>query len=99
MLGTPSESCAGAELDGLASFLSLSTIQTAEADGVILAQAGGISTAGKLDLPFRFGRHAVAGRGTIPPGAHRSQDVAVARGAHALQNERTMHATVGADDE
>src|SRR5580658_1420906 len=40
MLGiASSESCAGAEPDGRASFLSLSTIQTAVLLGVILAQA------------------------------------------------------------
>ena len=67
--------------------------------GVILAQASRISTAGKLDFPFRLGGHTVAGGGTIPPGAHRAEDVAVARRAHALQNQRTMHAAVGTDDE
>ena len=54
---------------------------------------------GKLDLPFRFRRHAIAGCGTIPPGADSSQYVAITHGARALQNQRAMHAAVGADDE
>jgi len=63
------------------------------------AQAGGFSTTGKLDLPFRFGGHSVAGGGTIAPRADGSQHVAVTRGTPAPQNQRTMHAAVGTDDE
>jgi hypothetical protein len=97
-----SESCAGAELVGRASFLSLSTIQTTVL-GVILAQADqlkrGISTAGKFDFAFRLRGHAVAGCGTIPPSTNSSQHVAVAGRAAALQNQGTMHAAIGTDDE
>src|SRR5271155_3358781 len=64
-----------------------------------ISSSGGISTAGKFDFPFRFRGHAVAGGGTIPPGTNRSQDVAVARRPAALQNQRTMHAAIGTDDE
>src|SRR5271168_4153340 len=91
------------ELDGLPNFLSLSTIQAAVL-GVILAQAGQlklvrISTTGKLYLPFGLGGHAVTSCGTIAPGPDGSQHVAVAHGASALQNQRTVHAAVRPDDE
>jgi hypothetical protein len=55
-------------------------------------------TAGKLDLPFCFSRHAIAGRGTISPGAHGSQNIAVTRRSGALKNQRTMHPAVRTDD-
>ncbi len=103
MLGiASSESCADAELMGRASFLSLSTIQTA-VPGAILAQADqlkqGISTAGKFDFPFRLRGHAIAGCGTIPPGSDSLQHVAITHRAGTLQNQRTTHAAIGTDDE
>jgi len=76
----------------------LSFILAQHSSPSILAKRDGISTPGKLDLAFRFGRNAVAGCGTIPPGADGLQDVAVAHGADALQNEWAMHASVGAND-
>src|SRR5271156_1673672 len=107
MLGTLSLSC-DCELDGLASFLSLSTVFRppccwghSSASGFGNAGYAGdrSSAAGKLDLPFRVGGHPVASCGTITPAANRSQDIAVAGGSGALQNQRTVHAPVGADDE
>ena len=93
MLGTGlSDSC----VEGLPNFLSLSTIQIGAVLGFILAHEAGISTAGEFDLAFRLSGHAIAGCGAIPPRAHRSQDIAVARGPGALQNQRTVYTTVSA---
>src|SRR5260370_19263901 len=95
-----SESCDGMKPEGLPIFLSLllSTIRV-PVSRFILAHADKILTAGKFDLPFGFGGHAIAGCGTIPPGAHGPQNVAVARRAGALKNQRTMHPAVSTDDE
>lgn len=56
-------------------------------------------TAGKLDLSFGFGRHTIAGCGSVPPAANRLQDIPVSRGTSALKNDGTMHAAIRADDE
>ncbi len=58
-----------------------------------------ISTAGKLDLSFRFRRNAIAGGRAIPPSANSPQHVAVARGSGALQNQRATHPPISANDE
>jgi hypothetical protein len=55
-------------------------------------------TTGKFNLSFRFGRNAVAGGWAIFPRTNRAQDVAVARGPSTLEDERTVHASIGADD-
>ena len=55
-------------------------------------------TTGKFNLSFRFGRNAVASGWAIFPRPNRAQDVAVARGPSTLQDERTVHASIGADD-
>jgi len=70
-----------------------------EADEFILAQVREFSSAGKFDLAFGFGGHAVAGCGTIPPGANRSQHNAVTDCASAFQNEGTVYTSIGSDDE
>jgi hypothetical protein len=103
MAGNALSGSSDEELDGFPSFLSLSTIQT-KVLAVILAQAGwlklgGISSTGKLYLPFRFGGYSVASCRSITPGADGSQHVAVARGTGALQNQRTMHPAVSSNYE
>src|ERR1700686_3042755 len=103
MVGTVlSESCDRVTPDGLPSLLSLSlslsTIQAAPPPKSILAHADGILTAGKFDLAFRFGGHAIAGCGTISPRTNSSQNVAVAHRARALQYQRTMHPAVSANN-
>jgi hypothetical protein len=66
---------------------------------VILAQAGGFSTARKFDSTFRFCRHAIASCRAISPCADGKQDIVIARGASAFEYERAVHPAVSADDE
>src|SRR3974390_2630170 len=58
-----------------------------------------VLSAGELDLAFGFGRHAVAGRGTISPGPHSLQNTAIASQTRALKNQWAVHTPVGTDDE
>jgi hypothetical protein len=54
---------------------------------------------GKLYLAFDLSGHAIAGCGTISPGADGLDDVPISDWTAAFQNERTVDVTVGADDE
>ena len=55
--------------------------------------------AGKLDIALGFGRLSVAGGRAIPPRSNGPQNIPVAKTAAALQNQRTMHSPVSADNE
>lgn len=55
--------------------------------------------AAELDFAFGFGGHAIAGCRTIAPCLHGSQDVPIARRSGALEDQRTVNAAIGADDE
>ena len=81
----------------LASFLSLSTDGITQPSGHS-SPAGGLP-AGKLDLAFGFSGDAVARCRTISPPADGLDNMAVPGQTFALQDERTVDAAIGPNDE
>src|SRR5690242_17931360 len=55
--------------------------------------------AGKLHLCLCVGGNPVATRGTITPEPNRVEDIAVLARPGTLQDQRTMHAAVGSNNE